>query len=145
MVLQSIRKFHRRNEAQALVEFALVFPIMLFLVLGIMQLTYIAIAQQVVNYATYAAVRSEIVQDNPGSGTSNMQRVALLVFAATIGVSLFDIDIQSGDDDIVDIELTYRYRMNIPGWTGLIQQWSGGPFIELSSRCAMRKESPGPS
>ena len=146
--LRSLRRFHRDGKAQALVEFAFVFPIMIFLVLGTIQLAYIAVAQYIVNYATYAAVRSEIVQDDPGGSSLNVRLVAGLILLPTLGLSLFDVDIKSGDDDIVDVEVTYWYRLVIPGWKGIYEHYGnrmwGLPAVELSSRCAMMKESSGP-
>ena len=46
-------------------EFAIVFPIQLLLMLGIMQLSMILVAKLVVNYAAFAAARSRSVNHDP--------------------------------------------------------------------------------
>jgi len=146
-ILRPLSRFHRAGKAQALVEFAFVFPIMLFLVLGTIQLAYIAIAQYIVNYATYAAVRSEIVQDNPGESETNVRRVAGIILLSTLGLSFFDVDVDTSGNT-VNVEVTYWYRLVIPGWKGLYEHYGtsrwGIPAVRLSSRCSMMKESSGP-
>ena len=146
-ILGPLSRFHRARKAQALVEFAFVFPIMLFLVLGTIQLAYIAIAQYIVNYATFAAVRSEIVQDDPGESSNNVRLVAGLILLPTLGLSLFDVDVETSGNT-VNVEVTYWYRLVIPGWKGLYDHYGtrtwGIPAVRLSSRCAMMKESSGP-
>ena len=52
----------KRQQGQALTEFLLVFPLFLILLLGTMQLAQIAMAQQVVHYAAFAATRAAIVR-----------------------------------------------------------------------------------
>ena len=54
---------HRDQNGQTLVEFAIAFPIQLFITLGIMQLAMIFVAKQVVNYSAFVAARAEVVRE----------------------------------------------------------------------------------
>jgi len=56
----------RRGESgQAIAEFALVFPLLLMLVLGIVQISLMYVARSVVEYAAHAAARAELVGEDP--------------------------------------------------------------------------------
>jgi Flp pilus assembly pilin Flp len=68
----SPRRFLRDDRGQALVEFALIAPIQIFIVLGILQVAYLLIGRQVVAYAADAASRAHLVGRDP-------QRAAALV------------------------------------------------------------------
>lgn len=57
-----IHSTSRREDGQTLVEFAIAFPIQLFVTMGIIQLSMIFMAKQVVNYAAFAAARAELVK-----------------------------------------------------------------------------------
>jgi hypothetical protein len=54
----------RCASGQAMLEFVLVFPVFLLLVLGIIQFAELSNAHQVVNYASYMAARAAIVKGN---------------------------------------------------------------------------------
>ncbi|NNL41845.1 MAG: pilus assembly protein, partial [Desulfobacterales bacterium] len=59
MLIAKIRKNLRKDEnGQAMVEFAVVFPVVFLLCLVIMQTFLLLSARQVVNYAAYCAARS---------------------------------------------------------------------------------------
>lgn len=57
----------RAEHGAALVEFAVVFPVQLFVVLGILQLALAFGAQQVVQYSSYCAARAAIVNGPDGN------------------------------------------------------------------------------
>ena len=66
----------RKNESgQAMVEFAVVFPVVFLLCLVIMQTFLLLSARQVVNYAAYCAARSAIVF-LPDSGNAEAKKKA---------------------------------------------------------------------
>ncbi len=56
-------KFYKKgsHSGQAMLEFALVFPIVLVLIMGVIELSMISVANQIVNYAAFCAARSAIV------------------------------------------------------------------------------------
>ena len=53
------------QRGQAIVEFALVFPLQLLLTLGIMQLAFLMIGYSVTRYAARCAARAELVGEDP--------------------------------------------------------------------------------
>ena len=72
----------KRGEAgQAIAEFAIVFPVLLMLVLGIIQFSLAFVARGVVEYAAYAAARAELVGEDP-------ERAAEFVCSAIAGPSV---------------------------------------------------------
>ena len=74
------RAGHRSEGGQAIAEFAIVFPVLLVLVLGIIQGSLMFTAKMVVEYAAYAAARAELVGEEP-------ERAAELVCSAIAGPS----------------------------------------------------------
>ncbi len=64
----------------AIAEFAIVFPVLLMLVLGIIQISLFLIARTVVDYAAFAAARAELVGEDP-------ERAAEMVCSSIAGQS----------------------------------------------------------
>jgi len=54
----------RHNTGQAIAEFAIAFPVLLLLVLGIIQISFMFAARAVVEYAAFAASRAELVGED---------------------------------------------------------------------------------
>ncbi len=81
---------HRRQDGQTLVEFAIAFPIQLMVVLGIIQLSLIFVAKQIVNYAAFSAARAELVKDddvNNADRDRNAYKAASIICTAIAGPS----------------------------------------------------------
>jgi len=73
----------RRLAAQALVEYAIVFPLQLMLTLGIIQLAHLFVAKQVLEYAAYCAARAKVV----GLDDSEARRAAAIPLSRVTGPS----------------------------------------------------------
>ncbi|RKY24676.1 MAG: hypothetical protein DRP79_07435 [Planctomycetota bacterium] len=58
------------TNGQALVEFALVFPVQLVIIMFILQMALIQVARSVVSYAAYCAAHAEILGQDPGEAAS---------------------------------------------------------------------------
>ena len=69
------KKLRKEESGQAMVEFAVVFPVVFLLCLVIMQTFLLLSARQVVNYAAYCAARSAIVF-LPDSGNAEAKKKA---------------------------------------------------------------------
>lgn len=70
----------RKEGGQAIAEFAIVFPVLLLLVLGIIQISLMFVARSVVEYSAFAAARAELVGESP-------ERAAEMICSAIAGPS----------------------------------------------------------
>ena len=59
--------FPRGQKGQAIAEFAIAFPLQLFITLGTIQLGLIYVGKQVVEYAAFCAARAEVVEEDPAT------------------------------------------------------------------------------
>jgi len=64
------RRPARGERGQALVEFALVAPIQLLVILGVLQVVHILVGKQVLAYAAHAAARAALVGRDPDKAAS---------------------------------------------------------------------------
>ncbi len=97
------------QDGQAIVEFAVAFPIQLLIMLSIMQLALIFVGQQVVTYSAYKAARSALVARHPAEAEWRAGRAAALVCSPITGTTIHDRYGESvHDEPIREIEL--------PGW-----------------------------
>lgn len=93
------------GRGQAAVEFAIAFPLQLFITFGLFQLALIGIATLLVNYAAYTAARAAIVGEDPA-------RAAVLVLAPLGGTTRPE----QGAGQAVDGEEPFLDGLRIPGW-----------------------------
>lgn len=81
------RSCTRVRGGQALVEFAIVFPVIMLVTLGIMQLALIFGAQQVVLYAAFCAARAALVQEGDYPDPEKAAELACIPITGTsVGV-----------------------------------------------------------
>lgn len=123
--------------AQVIVEYAIVFPILLMITLVIIQLAHIFVAAQVINYAAFAAARAEIVGEDPDAaaalvcsriaGTGGVGTGSTVYLpgwgdlprslAAEIKTDTFlvtDEPFQQEHPDAVTIEVTHDFELRVP-------------------------------
>jgi len=98
----ALRHFRRAVSGQALVEFALIFPLQLLLTFGILQLIFLMVASLVTNYAAYKVARAAAVYGCGGNNDEVCLTTARIIFSP----------------------LCFRNtsgapRLEIPGWGGL--------------------------
>jgi hypothetical protein len=78
-------------QGQAMVEFAIVFPVQLFLTLVLLQLAHLYVGKLVVNHAAFAAVRAALVKPDDATWndwiTDEVKPAAVMVCAPITGVS----------------------------------------------------------
>ncbi|MDP6506592.1 MAG: pilus assembly protein, partial [Planctomycetota bacterium] len=96
------------ERGQAMVEFAIVFPIQLFLTLAMMQLAHFMIAKLVVNHAAYASARAALViregVDSDGNdwqvrASDAVNRAAITICSPITGASPPPADLPAQDPD----------------------------------------------
>lgn len=85
--MKRIPQLFKSSDGQALVEFAVVFPIQLLFTLGIIQLALVLVARNVVNYAAQAAARAELVGEDS-------QRAAAMICSPVTGTTLGKRDVR---------------------------------------------------
>lgn len=105
-VRHALRRLFRchsiRNESgQAVVEYAIVFPVQLLLTLTIIQLAHLFIARQVLEYGAFCAARAVLVGVDPVEA----QRAAIIPISAIAGPT----GATTSDSSAAIV---------IPGWTG---------------------------
>lgn len=88
----------RNEKGQAIVEYAIVFPLQLIMVLAIIQLAQIFVAQQVIEYGAFCAARAAVVYPDDDDAAKR---------AAIIPISRI-----TGTGGITDVSL----QIEIPGW-----------------------------
>jgi hypothetical protein len=77
--VNKLRELHTSVKAQALAEWAVVFPVQLFITLGVIQLGLVMVARNMVSYAAHAAARAELV------GADSHQAAAMICTPLTWG------------------------------------------------------------
>lgn len=78
-----------RQGGQALVEFAIAFPLQLLFTLGIMQFCLVQVGGMVTSYAAYAAARAALAaDDDPAQAQLDAQEAAAAVLTPITGLSL---------------------------------------------------------
>ena len=63
--LNKFKIFLVKDDAQAMVEFVLIFPVVLLLIVGVIEFSLLAVAHLNVNYASFCAARSSLVEKDP--------------------------------------------------------------------------------
>ena len=125
----------RRQAGTAIVEFAIVFPVLLLIVLGVIQISLMFVAREVVEYSAYAAARAELVGEDPERAAETVcSAIAGPTFDHTLGqplkvpgwgelprsqasvvkTSVKVIDGIENSDGTVTVEVTHLYEMVVP-------------------------------
>jgi Flp pilus assembly protein TadG len=103
---------HRSERGQALVEFALVLPVLGILILGIVQLGLVFHDYVALTDAVRTGARQAAITHNAGVATSAVVNSASDLKSSDLDVKV-NSSFQSGDD--VTVTATYPYDINILG------------------------------
>ena len=130
-----------RDEGQALVEFALVMPVIILLVVGIFEFSRAWNAHQAITDAAREGARTAVIAD-PGITTDSVRKVVRnALFRVGLDpnraqIELVGVDAASGEPARVTIRYPYQFGFLAPlkGITG-----SGGA-VTLGSAFVMRNE-----
>jgi Flp pilus assembly protein TadG len=111
------RRHLRDDRGQAMVEFAVILPIFLVLVFGIIQFGIVFNNYVTLTDATRAGARAGAVARNDvdpsGTATSAVQHSATDLNQSNLNVSV-NSTWQSGSD--ITVQATYPYSVNLLGW-----------------------------
>lgn len=126
---------HMKNEkGQAMVEFALVLPILLLLLCGICEFGSIFSNQILANNACREAVRYAAVHYKD-DGITNVENQATII--AESYSSSFKVQITTPEAEEIKVNLTAKVQLLTP-FFGFLDDGSG--YINLTSQCTMRIE-----
>ena len=137
-----VERFYKTEGGNVLVEFALIMPVLLLIIAGIIQFGFILNAKVAVNSASYEAARTATLSENPEVDAVN----AVANYAAS-SLSGWDINERlgvevdlSGNDpgDIVRVNVSY----NVPVFFTNIISGSGieGEFFKVIGTSTMQVE-----
>lgn len=134
-------RWWRRDDGQALVEFALVVPILLLLIVGLAEFSRAWNAKQVLTDAAREALRSSVVA-NPGftyDAMLNLIDQALL--RASLDPERVEVSVENwkaGSGTPARVQLDYRYDL---AFFGPLAGWAtGDQTLTLSTSFVMRNE-----
>lgn len=142
-MMRIVRRFGRRDEGQALVEFALITPFLLVFLVGIIEFGRAWNAHQVVTDAAREGARKAAVFDEAGIITEDTIRSVIkhaltsahLDTSSTV-ITLYNWDGPTNDTLTVLVQQPYFFL-----FFGELKQWTTGErTITLASRFTMRNE-----
>jgi Flp pilus assembly protein TadG len=133
------RRFGSREEGQALVEFAITLPLLLFLLLGIVDFARAWNVYEVLTDAGREATRAAVVDQ--GYTEAQIRQVAKDALART-GITLNDSDITinagAARGEPTTVTLNYGYELKWVGWMmGLL---GADRTLDFSVASTMRRE-----
>ena len=136
-----VRRLRRDSRGQAIVELAIILPVFLLMVLGMIDLARAWNAKQVITDAAREAARRGVV-DNPIVTQPYVVGIAEAAIAnAGFDPSLANIQTPNGVDGATGteliVEITYPYTFQ---FMTLFMQLFGGDTVQLETRIVMRIE-----
>ncbi len=140
MTARLVRRL-RSDDGQALVEFALVAPILLFLILGLVEFARAWNAQQVLTDAAREALRNSVVA-NPGYTYEQMRsQIDDALVRASLEPEKAEVAVEgwkTGTGTPARIQIDYSYEF---GFFGAFIDWMGGDRnLMLTTSFVMRNE-----
>ena len=139
--MKSLRKRGRDDGGQALVEFALVAPLLILLILGMVDFSRAWSAYEVITYQARRGARLAVV-DDPGTTEADVIQAirdglsygSLDPDAATIAISGF----RAGRGTPAGVQIDYPYTL---AFAGRFLHWLGGSEnLVLTTQFIMRNE-----
>lgn len=139
----AIRNFIKNNRGQGLVEFALILPILLILILGIMQFGFIFNGQITLNSAARDGARLAVVNTDDELVKDRVEEIAVALFLTVDREDDIEIKREIGDG---------KLNVKVDGNVGIIMPFLGiakilgmgeifeGDAVSLSADSTMRIE-----
>ena len=129
-----------RRRGAALVEFAVVLPVLLTIVFGIIEFGHIFMIRQTCQHAAREGCRIAVLQSTEkpynAAGGPTYQRIAQVMTAAgvTFSADMLQITEDTTDDPSVTIQITVPYDQVA------LTHYLGSIAPHISGSCSMRKE-----
>ena len=134
MRVKRIRNTPENEKGQSLVEFALVVPLLLLLVIGIAEFGRAWMAKNILTGAAREAVRVLAVPDPPGGVSAATTRANQILTSAGITTAALSIDDATAPFGDVTVTVRYNFPVVIAGFI------PGFDTILLTSTTTMRRE-----
>ncbi len=133
------RGFRRSDEGQGLVEFALVLPLLLLLIIGVVEFARAWNVRQAITDATRLGTRTLVVDNGLGPTESEVVIADALanarIDASQCNITVNHVD-QRGEYSWIQVECPYTFKFIAP----LIVLAAGTNTINLTSTVTMRTE-----
>jgi Flp pilus assembly protein TadG len=140
-VSRRLARWWRREDGQALVEFALVVPVLLLLVVGLTEFSRAWNTKQVLTDTAREALRSSVVADPDFTYQSMLDLVDQSLLRASLDPERAEVSVEgwkSGTGTRARIRIDYRYEL---GFFGALAGWATGDrTLALSTSFVMRNE-----
>lgn len=139
----SARRRARTDErGQALVEFALIAPILILLIVGVFELARAWQSYQVITDAAREGARLAVIDDPAITSDSVLNVVRNAMQRAALDVNLIDSlavnGFNTGRGNPTEVYLSYQHRWI---WIGALLGWVGGDrVVTLKTNIIMRQE-----
>jgi hypothetical protein len=131
----------RNRSGQAVVEFALVIPLMLILIIGVVELSRAWNTQQVITNTAREAMRAAVVDDPTFTQAAMYARIDEQLLLASLDPSRAQVSFdgwKSGAGKLARIELSYTFDFDI---LGPLMEWASGKrSVTLRTGFVMRNE-----
>jgi hypothetical protein len=138
-----MRRIARHIRGQGLVEFALVLPVFLILLIGMVEFGRVWMTKNILTGAAREAVRLAAVQvDFPASDNQARQRATEVLNSAGIGVPPAVVTVNTSDvpEPRVEVIINYPFPFIVGGSFGIGRLFGGGSTIPLTTTTSMRRE-----
>jgi Flp pilus assembly protein TadG len=136
-----LSRWHRTDDGQALVEFALVAPVLLLLILGLVEFSRAWNTQQVLTDTAREALRNSVVANPDFTYDGMLGLIDQALVRASLDPALADVTVEgwrAGSGSTARIQIDYRYDF---GFSGPLIAWAtGGRSLALSTSFVMRNE-----
>jgi Flp pilus assembly protein TadG len=123
----------KKNKGQALVEFAIVIPLLMIFVMAIIEFGFMFNAYITISNASREAARLGAVGGNNAAIETRVDDVAQDLNLAEITVNITPTTRSRGD--MLSVTVTYDYQLITPVISNLLS-----PFVNLESETVMRVE-----
>jgi len=127
------RRGRREERGAAVVEFAVVLPLLLTILFGIIEYGYIFMVRQTLQHAAREGARTAVLQTSVPPYTTATTRIDEIMAAANLGG--FAQSIAEGVDQIVTVDVSINYSQ-----VTLLGGFFGIDDHPLIGSCSMRKE-----
>lgn len=125
----------RNNKGQALVEFAIILPILLIILMGIIEFGMMMNSYLTIQNAAREGARLGIVGGTDIEINTLITKISPSLNTSDLNVSISPDEVSRNPGDTLDVNITYKYHMTVPIISAIL-----GNEIDLHAVTSMRIE-----